>query len=594
MADDSLPYQKGPDGRLQYVADVAELPEAVVAARLTLEAGLVDVGRKLLTSGAMDKALALLEGRPPRPGPLFLLGLMYAQVGQALEARSCFERILAQHPHPLVFYELGRLHRETGFPSLATECRRKAVALDPQNTEFCLGLALDLIREGQACEGISLLKRAVAQDPLNADLHSKLLFHLHYVPGVGRQELFDEHRRWGRIHAPPDPAPRGHVRDLDPGRRLRIGYVSTDFRRHAAASTFEGLLDGRDPGAVEVHGYGDVAAPDEVTRRLTGKFDHYRDIHGLDDESVADLIEQDHIDLLVGIASHTEGHRLGIFVRKPTPIQVDYHSINTTGLSQMDYRFTDDLLDPPGSEAYCVETLVRVPQGLLCFIPPSDSPPVSSLPAQRHGSLTFGSFNKCAKINPFVLSLWAEVLVAVPGSHLVLKFAGAEDPGLQARLRGQLQERGVAPDRVRMIERRSFREHLGLFSEVDVLLDTFPFNGCMTTLEGLWMGVPTLTLAGEHFVSRMGLSILSNAGLGFFVASSTEGFVQKALALSQGLEALAQIRAALREQVAQGPLCDVRGHARSLEQAYRWMWRRWCDRQIQDQKSKLQLINLGP
>jgi predicted O-linked N-acetylglucosamine transferase (SPINDLY family) len=144
-----------------------------------------------------------------------------------------------------------------------------------------------------------------------------------------------------------------------------------------------------------------------------------------------------------------------------------------------------------------------------------------------------------------------------------------------------------------MIGRRSFREHLDLFSQVDVLLDTFPFNGCMTTLEGLWMGVPTLTLAGEHYVSRMGLSILSNAGLGFFVASSPEGLVKKAVALSHGLEALAQIRAALRGQMAQGPLCDVRGHARSLEQAYRWMWRRWCDRQIQDQNSKPQLINLG-
>ena len=151
----------------------------------------------------------------------------------------------------------------------------------------------------------------------------------------------------------------------------------------------------------------------------------------------------------------------------------------------------------------------------------------------------------------------------------------------------------MAPDRVQMIGRRSFREHLDLFSQVDVLLDTFPFNGCMTTLEGLWMGVPTLTLAGEHYVSRLGLSILSNAGLGFFVASSPEGLVKKAVALSHGLEALAQIRAALRGQMAQGPLCDVRGHARSLEQAYRWMWRRWCDRQIQDQNSKPQLINLG-
>ena len=587
MPDEGLPYGRGPDGRPQWVVDAAEVPEAILLARVALGDGRVEEALALLDDRAMGQAQALLDGQPSRPGAMFLLGQMFVQLRRAQEAEACFERIIARQPHALVFYELGRLYRDAGLPSRATQCRRKAVALDPCCTEFRLGLALDLLREGWGDEGIVLLRQVVAEDPLNADARSKLLFYLHLVPGVTRQELFDEHRQWGRIHALPAKARPSPERDRSPDRRLRVGYVSADFRRHSVAYTFESLLEAHDPAEAEVYGYGHVAVPDEVTARVAGKFDHYRGIHGLADEAVADLIERDQIDILVGIASHTEGHRLGVLALKPSPIQVDLGSLGGTGLPQIDYRITDQWLDPPEVQPYYLEELVYVRDGAVCYRPPDFAPPVGPLPARLRGVVTFGSFNNGLKINPSVVTLWSEILRRVPDSRLLLKCAGGGDAEWTDRLREAFSRLRIDPRRIEICGRRSPAEHLRLYGQMDIALDPHPFNGCVSTLEALWMGVPVVTLAGDVFVSRMGATVLSCLGMEALVASHPDGYVAAAVTLAGNLETLERLRRSLRARMAGSPLCDGRRYARQIEAAYRRMWRRWCEGRVKDRRSRI-------
>jgi protein O-GlcNAc transferase len=590
--NDILPYGPGPDGKLHVMTDPASLPEAVVALRLTVEAGVPDVADRLLPS-ALGEALSRLDAEPPQPAPLFLLGLSYAQMGRPAEARTCFERILARCPHPLVFYELGRLHRETGFPSLATACRRKAVELDPRTAEFRLGLSLDLMREGRIEEGLSRLRAVVAEDPLNADAWSKLLFYLHFLPGVSRKDLFEEHRRWGWIHAPVQPVPWHGGRDRNSDRRLRIGYVSADFRRHSVAYTFEPLLDGHDRDQVEVYGYSNVACPDEVTERLRSKFDVYRDIRRLDDAAAADLIEEDQIDILVAMAGHSGDHRLTVFALKPAPVQVDLGSLCTTGLAQIDYRLTDDTLDPPETQPYYLEKRVPIPDGYVCYRPPDFALPVDPLPALSRPGVTFGSFNNSLKVNAAVVSLWAEVLRQTPGSRLLLKCTAGGDPEWIGRLHRGFGGLGIDPARIEVCGWKSPQEHLGLYGRMDVGLDPHPFNGCLSTLEALWMGVPVVTLTSDVVVSRVGATILARLGMEAVVAATPEAYVAAATRLAANLDVLARIRAGLRARMLASPLCDGRRYARQIEAAYRQMWRTWCEGPSPGEKRQYKAPNCG-
>ncbi len=574
------------------MTDPSSLPEAVVAVRLTVEAGVLDVAARLLPV-AMDEALALLDAEPSQPAALFLLGLSYAQMGRPGEARASFERILGRCPHPLVFYELGRLHRETGFLSLATPCRRKAVELDPQTLEFRLGLALDLMREGQIEEGLSLLRAVVNEDPLNADAWSKLLFYIHFLPGISRKELFEEHRRWGWIHAPVRPLPCHGDRNRDPDRRLRVGYVSADFRRHSTAYTFEPLLDGHDKEQVEVYGYANVARPDEVTERIESKLDVYRDIRRLDDRAAAALIEQDQIDILVAVAGHQGDHRLTLFALKPAPIQVEWGAQCTTGLPQIDYRLTDDIVDPPETQLYALERLVFIPDGYIGYRPPKFAPPVGALPARSRPGVTFGSFNNSLKLNAGVISLWAEVMRHTPGSRLLLKCAAGGDADWIGHLHRSFGGLGIDPARIEVCGWKSPEEHLRLYGQVDIGLDPYPFNGWLSTLEALWMGVPVVTLALEVAMSRGGATILTRLGMDALVTASPEAYVATATRLAANLDVLARIRSGLRARMLASPLCDSRRYARQVEAAYRQMWRTWCNGRGPDAQRQHQILDCG-
>jgi predicted O-linked N-acetylglucosamine transferase (SPINDLY family) len=334
-----------------------------------------------------------------------------------------------------------------------------------------------------------------------------------------------------------------------------------------------------------VYGYGHVACPDVQTHRLAGKADGYRGVYGWPHTRIAECIRGDQIDILLVVGGHVGDNGLQVCIHQAAPIQVDFQGIGTTGLEQVHYRLTDDQIDPPDSLRFYVEESLYLPGGLPCLRPPESSPWVSPLPASHNGYVTFGAFNSHVKITEPVLDAWATLLRAVPGSRLLLKFHSGSDPTLRRLCLDGLGRRGVTEDRVEIWGRMAYMEYMDLYSRVDVALDTHPFNGCITTLEGLWMGVPLVTLTGDTFVSRMGRSILCRVGLEALSCTTVPEYVAKARALASQTDALAAIRSSLRERLLASPLCSPRRIGAELESAFRTMWDRWCRTQGRAQHS---------
>jgi predicted O-linked N-acetylglucosamine transferase (SPINDLY family) len=319
---------------------------------------------------------------------------------------------------------------------------------------------------------------------------------------------------------------------------------------------------------------------DGITERLRACSDTWRVLVGLSDDAAAQRIRDDRIDILVDLSAHTAGNRLPVFARKPAPVQVTYLGLTgTTGLSSMDYRFTDAYVDPPGDESYCTEELVRLPDTAWCFMPLSGSPDVASLPALEKGYVTFGSFDDIAKVTPHVLYLWARILQQVTASRLLLKGVALRDPESSVRFRQFFADYGIEPERIELLpDEPNPLQHLQQHTALDIALDTFPFEGMTTTFLALWMGVPVVSLAGRNHMTRVGLSILSNAGVPELAARSYDDYVQVAVRLASNLPALSALRSTLRQRLQNSVLMDTTRFARNIETAYRAMWRRWCAR----------------
>ena len=317
----------------------------------------------------------------------------------------------------------------------------------------------------------------------------------------------------------------------------------------------------------EVFCYADVPAEDNTTSKLRSHVEQWRDIFGQSDERVTQLIAEDQIDILVDLAGHTAHNRLGVFARKPAPIQVTYlGDATTTGLSSMDYRITDPWADPWFEENYCRETLIRLPSGFVVFQPPESAPAVEELPALKNDYVTFGSFNHLAKVTPDVIRVWSELLQRVPASKLLIKAGGLRDGVVLERLRQQFLDQGIEADRLELLGQvENFQEHLSLYHKVDIALDPFPYAGTTTSCEAFWMGVPVVTLSGETHVSRVGVSLLTQLGLNEFITHSDRQYRQVAEKLAKDLDSLGQIRSGLRPAMAASSLCDGGGLTRRLE-----------------------------
>ena len=455
----------------------------------------------------------------------------------------------------------------------------RALALAPRSAQVHSDYAAALVERGEVDRALALLRRAMELEPENPSHHSKLIYLLPFSDKVDPALILAEARAYGaRYGAPPsEPVQHENTRDLE--RKLRVGYVSPDFRMHPAALFLLPLFRHHDRTRVHVTCYSNVHRPDAVTAELRSLVDEWRDISTLDDERAAQLVRHDRIDILVDLAQHSAGNRLLLFAKKPAPVQVAWLGYpGTTGVPAMDYRLTDPGLDPPELGNGCgTETLVWLPDTFWCYAPLSEEPAVSELPALRNGYVTFGSLNSFKKVSDAALRLWAQVLREVPSSRLLL----VAPPGVaRERVRRVTHEQGVEPERLELLGPMPRPEYLRTYQRVDIGLDPIPYGGGTTSFDAFWMGVPVVTLPGEAAVSRAGAAIARNLELPDLVATSSINYVARTVALAGNLGQLSALRRSLRPKLRLSPLMDAPRFRRDLEKAGADIWRAWCRRDM--------------
>ncbi len=453
----------------------------------------------------------------------------------------------------------------------ALSCYRSCARAHPGSRAAYIGIGNALVDLWCTHEAIEAFEKALELAPGSAELFSAILFFHHYRIPPDRERILELSRRFGQVmeRAVPRMAPAGPA-GAAPGRRVRVGYVSPNFSRHSVGYFMTPVIAHHDRDRFEVYCYYSHALSDDTTDRVRQLADGWRDIVHLDDDTVARMVRADGIDILVDLAGHSKGNRLGVFARKPAPVQMTWLGYpDTTGLAAIDYRITDRIADPqPEADRWHTERLLRMDDLFLTYQPPEDSPPGAARDAPASG-VVFGSFNNLAKLNEPTVRLWSQILSAVPDSRLVIKAGSLSYQGAVERFTDCLEGHGVDADRVELLGWvQGRREHLALYDQVDIALDTFPYNGTTTTCEALWMGVPVVSLAGDAHMSRVGATLLRSVGLDDLVAASGEDYMRIAVELAQDAGRRRALRTGLRARMQSSPLLDHRAFTRKLERRF--------------------------
>jgi protein O-GlcNAc transferase len=558
-------------------------PAGAAGARVSLDQAF-ELAQSHHAAGRMAQAeaiyLKILEAVPDHPRAHYLLGLLSLQLGHAQRAEQRFRTVLRMRPHNVeALTGLASAHHKLGRFNDALQSAQRALSLDSRCALAHGALGRALLSTGQHAAATASYRQAVALAPEDAPLFTALLYCMAQDEQTDPDELTRLHRRFGQkfgSNLPERHQPHDNLRD--PERRLRVGFVSADLHHHAVAYFIEPVWRELDRAEVEVFAYSNRAVEDEVACRLKALADQWRQVSTLDDASLARLVRSDEIDILIDLSGHTVGNRLLAFARKPAPVQASWIGYpETTGLTAVDYYLADPFSAPWGliDERY-VEKLVRLPAS-VAFQPDAQAPDVNPRPALASGFVTFGSFNRTSKLGATVIDTWAALLRALPDARLLLADVG--DAAQEADLKARFTAQGIAAERLRCVPRLPREQYLALHHEVDVLLDTFPYTGGTTTQHALWMGVPVVTLAGTRRTERIGTANLMRVGLGDWSVTSRQAYVERALAAAADLPGLAALRAGLRERIAGSPLRRADVVARSLEIAFRRMWRTWCEGQ---------------
>jgi protein O-GlcNAc transferase len=471
-------------------------------------------------------------------------------------------------------------HYQTGNLEQARCICDRILESHPDNVEALNLLGRICRAKGQFDEALIYVRRAVRIRPDNYGLYQNLVFSMLYNSRHVAHTLFSEHLQLARqFEGTLLPGVLPHANEKTPNRRLKIGYVSPDFRRHSVAYFIEPILLSHSREHFELFCYSLTSLEDEVTARMKRYADQWKNIAGMEDHQAAELIRTEGIDILVDLAGHAYNSRILIFARKPAPVQASWIGYPaTTGFSSMDYKIVDGYTDPPGvTEQFYSEKLMRLPGCFLCYLPDKDSPEVGTLPVLISGEITFGSFNDFAKVTPEVVALWSAILKRIPDSTLMLKAISFSDRGIHQYVNDMFAKHGIDSERIELLPfAASFPEHLSLYNQIDIGLDPFPYNGTTTTCEALWMGVPVVTLAGNTHASRVGVSLLSNIGLPELIAETPDEYVAIAVTLAADVNRLQSLRARLRAAMEQSPLTDAARFTLNLENCYRKMWETWC------------------
>ena len=537
----------------------------------------VEKAQVLYAQGKYPEAFKLVReaigARPNQAGDYLLLGHIFRETGHPAEARDCYGAVLeldADQATALIC--LGNLARDQRQTREARLYYERALRLRPGDPNIQSNLASVVCDVGDAAAAIRLLEDSLRANPAAPLTHSNLLLTLHYDAGSTPERILAEHRAWASRHAA-SMTPLRAANDFNPERKLRLGFVSADFKNHPVGRFMEVFWRALDREHWSVTAYDAGTRQDQMTEKLRSLAGQWKALQGLHDTAAATMIHQDQIDVLFDLSGHTSGNRLLVFAHKPAPIQMTWFGYpNTTGLAAVDYRISDPLADPPGeSDRRCTEKLLRLPRAAWLYRAPEEDLPLRPLPCTRGRPFTFGCLNNPAKASEGALSAWAEMLRRVPEARLLLLVRNDED-----YLRRLRERFGPAANRLSFVSQAAPREFYQYHYNVDLMLDPFPYNGAVTTADALWMGVPVLSLAGQTYVSRQGVCVLTNLGLADWICRSVEEYIQKAVALARAPRQLAALSPALRQKLEQSPLMDARAFAQAFGEQIRAVWRQKC------------------
>lgn len=498
------------------------------------------------------------------------------------EAVKCFQRGLEINPNQAeLYYNMGVAYAYLGRLDEAMNAHLQAIRLDPESHAAHNNLGLVLQDIGRLDEALTEFDQAIhLTHKKQVCYYSNKLFALNYHPDKSAEEIFSAYQEFDRLFGLPYHHQwRPHPNDPDPERRLRIGYISGDFRAHSTCYFLEPLLANHDHSQFEIFAYVNNVALDAQSWRYRELVDRWVPIAALDDAAAAERIRADRIDILIDLAGHTAGNRLGIFARRPAPVSTTWMGYGyTTGLSAIDYFLADPVFAPPGSEPLFAERLWYLDRPCFTYRPNPGMGEPGPLPALRQGFITLASLTRGIRINDRVIRVWSEILKRLPQARLVIDSKGMSSPGMQDHWAARFAVHGIARERLQI---GCHSPPWDLLREIDLSLDCFPHNSGTTLCESLYLGVPFITLAGRPSVGRVGSAILTAAGHPEWIAHSEEDYIAKVLDLASDLDRLATIRANLRAELESSPLRDEPGFARAMERAYRTMWQQWCAGQTQ-------------
>ena len=544
-----------------------------------------NLGGVLRDLNQTDKALSAynraVQYRPDYGMAYNNRGMTLADLARFNEALLDFQRAIRLMPQFADAYNnCGNVLQKLNRYDEAEDYVRRSLSLNPNFAIAHANLAHILNKTGQFQEAEKCLRRALQLSPELAIAHSNLLFLLASTAILPADVLFEEQRNWDRIQGIEGRTNALPALPKDPAsdRRLRIGYVSPDFRNHAVSYFFEPLLTAHDQTRFEIFCYAchNAHESDSTTDRLRRVAEHWRFIAGKSEQEAAQLIRDDGIDLLVDLAGHTANNRLKIFTYSPAPVQVTYLGyIAGTGLEAMDYWITDNVLHPDPTEEKCVETLYRLPRCWVSYQPSDQAPEVAACP-NPDDRVVFGSLGCSSKMTESAIETWSDILNALPDSRLLLMNGSLTSDKIQKQVTDRFADYQIPPERLLLHPNAPMREYLSTYNEIDIVLDTFPRTGGTTTAEALWMGVPVVTLAGERYAERISASELTAVGLERFIADNREDYVRIAVALARNPALRIELREQLRQQMAQSALCDAENLAREIESAYRSIWKKYC------------------
>ena len=547
-----------------------------------------NLGVALGDLGQLDDAVAshrrAIELRPESADLHFNFGLTLQNAMQLEAAIVSYRYTLGLDPAYFKAHcNLGIVLQMRGQLTASLGSYRKALSIQPDYVPALANLGCALKDLGELEGALASVRRALELDPDYILAHNNLLFILNYLGDHPASSMQADARRFGetvtRLARPytnwPNPA--------DPGRLLRVGFVSGDFRAHSVGYFVESVLaalSSRASGRLELFGYPTQVCNDAISLRIKACCHGWHSVMGLSDEAFAGRIQEDRIDILIDLSGHTAHSRLPVFGWRPAPVQASWLGYcSTTGVSEIDYYIADVLTLPFALESQFTETIWRLPESYVCLSSPPYGIPISPPPALMAGEIVFGSFNHLTKMTDETVRLWVRVLKAIPESKLFLKSKQLDEKDLLKATISRYTRHGIDPHRLILEGHINARDgHLLAYNRVDIALDPFPYNGVTTTAEALWMGVPVLTLAGERFLSRQGVGLLTNAGLPDWIATDPDDYVSRAVSHAGDLQRLTTLRAGLRQQVLASPIFDAPRFAGHFEAALRGMWQKWCAR----------------